>query len=182
MNKNDVWYHGSPQRFDRFRSQVGRKFGTGESEVPIFLTKDVDFAAMYAGPSGGYIYTVIPHVERTFDAKAFVVSDRYWPPPPDALTEDGQAFYDDLVNNRIFPELIRYGTRYEDDDEWRSMHDSQGAYASIFARDYDTMETTEMKRWMQAHGYDSFYVRGDGPNNLAVFDPERIEILSVRPR
>lgn len=183
MRENgDVWYHGSPQRFERFRSQIKPTFGAGESEVPIFLTNDVEFAVLYAGPSGGYIYTVRPHVEHIFDARSFVLNDRYWPPEREALTQEGQTFYDDLVENRIFPELIGYGTSHESDDEWRAMHDSQVTYASIFARDYDTMESTEMKRWMRAHGYDSFYVRGDGPNNLAVFDPEKIEILSVRPR
>jgi len=175
-----VWYHGSPQRFERFQSRVGRTFGTGSSEVPIFLTRDPKFAALYAGPNG-YVYAVRPHVDRTFDASAFVLSDRYWPPEREALTPEGQKLHDDLVENRIFPELIRYGTRHEDEDEWAAMHDSRGTYSSIMGRDYDVMETTEMKRWLRAYGYDSFLVAGDGPNdNLAVFDPERIEILGAQ--
>lgn len=136
---------------------------------------------MYAGPNG-YVYTVRPDVARTFNAKSFVLTDRYWPPPPESLTEEGQKLYDDLTNNRIFPDLIRYGTEHEDDDEWRSMHDSSGTYASIFKRDYDVMETTEMKRWMIANGYDSFFVSGDGPDdNMAVFDPNKIEVVTVKP-
>jgi hypothetical protein len=178
--KQDVWYHGSPQRFERFQSRVGHTFGTSASEVPIFLTRDPEFAALYAGPNG-YVYEVRPHVERTFDARAFVLSDRYWPPEREALTPEGQGLYDDLVENRIFPELIRYGTRHEDDDEWASMHDSRGTYASILSRNYDVLETTEMKRWLRAHGYDSFLVAGDGPNdNLAVFDPTKVEILGTQ--
>jgi hypothetical protein len=177
----DVWYHGSPDRFEQFHTRVGNTFGTGTSDVPLFLTRDPKFAALYAG-ANGYIYTVRPHVVRTFDARGFVLDERYWPPPRDALTPEGQVLYDDLVENRIFPELIRYGTRNEVEDEWLSMHDSQGTYASIFARDYDVMETTEMKRWLRAHDYDSFFVSGDGPDdNLAIFNPEQIKILSVRP-
>jgi hypothetical protein len=176
----DVWYHGSPQRFERFQSRIGHTFGTSASEVPIFLTRDPEFAALYAGPKG-YVYEVRPHVERTFDASAFVLSDRYWPPEREALTPEGQKLHDDLAGNRIFPKLIRYGTRHEGEDEWAAMHDSQGTYASIVRRNYDVMETTEMKRWLRAHGYDSFLVSGDGPDdNLAVLDPERVEILSVR--
>lgn len=176
----DVWYHGSPQRFERFQPRIGHTFGTSASEVPIFLTRDPKFAALYAGPKG-YVYEVRPHVERTFDARYFVLSDRYWPPEREALTPEGQKLHDDLVENRIFPELIRYGTRHEDEDEWATMHDSHGTYASIMGRDYDVMETTEMKRWLRARGYDSFLVAGDGPDdNLAVFDPERVEILGVR--
>ena len=175
----NVWYSGSPERFDRFQKRIGHTFGSGPSEVPIFLTQDPKFAALYAGPNG-YVYTVRALVSRTFDAKSFVLSDRYWPPPREALTEEGQKLYDDLVDNRIFPELIRYGTKKEDDDEWTSMHDSAGTYASIFKRDYDVMETTEMKRWMMSNGYDSFFVSGDGPDdNLAVFDPQKIEIETV---
>jgi len=175
----DIWYSGSPERFDRFHRRIGRTFGTDASEVPIFLTRDPKFAELYAG-AHGYIYTVHPNVEQTFNARSFVTDDRYWPPPREALTEEGQKFFDDLVDNRIFPELIRYGTKHEDDDEWTSMHDSAGTYASIFRRDYDVMETTEMKRWMIANGYDSFFVSGDGPDdNLAVFDPEKIEIVSI---
>jgi hypothetical protein len=166
----DVWYHGSPHRFEQFRSRVGRTFGTGASDVPLFLTRDPKFAALYAG-ANGYIYTVRPHVERTFDAQSFVLDEQYWPPPRDALTPEGQALYDDLVENLIFPELIRYGTKHEDEDEWSVMHDRQ----------YDVMETTEMKRWLRAHGYDSFFVRGDGPDdNLAVFDPSQIEVISTQ--
>ena len=176
-----TWYHGSPQRFEQFQSRVGRTFGSGASEVPLFLTRDPKFAALYAG-ANGFIYTVRPHVERTFDAREFVLNEEYWPPPRDALTPEGQELFDDLVDNRIFPEMIRYGTKHEDEDEWQSMHDTRGTYAAIFARNYDVLETTEMKRWLRAHGYDSFLVSGDGPeDNLAVFDPEQIEILSVQP-
>jgi hypothetical protein len=173
----EAWYHGSPHRFDRFHRRTGRTFGSDESEVPIFLTHDLKFARLYAG-ANGFVYTVNPLVNRTFDANTFVLSDRYWPPPRESLSPEGQEFYDDLAGNKIFPDLIGYGTKTEDDDEWRAMHDSYGTYASILSQDYDVMETTEMKRWLLAHGYDSFLVRGDGPTNLAVFDPEKIEILS----
>lgn len=178
---DDAWYHGSPQRFEQFQSRVGRTFGSSASEVPLFLTRDPKFAALYAGRTG-FVYTVRPHVERTFDAREFVLNEEYWPPPRDALTPEGQELFDELVDNRIFPEMIRYGTKHEDEDEWQSMHDTRGTYAAIFARNYDVLETTEMKRWLRAHGYDSFLVSGDGPeDNLAVFDPEQIEILSVQP-
>lgn len=170
-----TWFHGSRHLFDSFRTAVRETFGTGASEVPIFLTRDRSFARLHAG-NHGFIYTVRARVKRTFDPDDLIRSNRYWPPQREDLTPEGQRLYDDLAENRIFPRAIRP----DNDEDWHSVFgDSHGLFASILKQEYDVVETTEMKRWLRAQGYDSFYVGGDGPTNLAVFDPSDLEIVSV---
>ena len=170
---SETWYHGSPHKFDSFKSEYKHTFGGGASDTPLFLTKSLSFAKLYARQSG-FIYTVSARVKNTFDASTFIKSDKYWPTPREDLTADGQKLYDDLEGNRIFPELIK-----NDDDEWAAMHDSHGTYSSILKHDYDVMETSEMKSWLRKNGYDSFLVTGDGETNLGVMDPSLLDIVSV---
>lgn len=172
---SDVWYAGSPKRFDQFQTFVRETFGHGASEVPIFLTQDKSFARAYAPGPEGTVYTVRPKVQKTFDGGE-LYRDGYWPPQREDLTKEGQALYDDLEANRIFPSALR-----SDDDYHGVFGDSRGLFASILRMEYDVLETTEMKRWLRKQGYDSFYVTGDGPKNLAVFDARDVEVLSAEP-
>jgi len=176
VKKAGVWYSGSPKKFDQFRTDVRHTFGQGPSMVPVFITQDKSFAKGYAQGPEGTIYTVRPKVRKTFDGDDMVKSSRSWPPPREDMTREGQELYDDLESNRIFSNAIR-----DDDDYHNVFGDSQGLLANILRMDYDVLETTEFKKWLKQKGYDSFYVTGDGPKNMAVFDAGDLEILSAEP-
>lgn len=168
-----VWYHGSPKRFDEFQTGVAHTFGSGPSEVPLFFTPDKRFARDYAGGKGT-IYTVKLKARRTFDGEDLYRESRYWPPDEDDLTPAGLAMRQDLEDGKIFGPVS--------DDDWHSVFgDSQGLWASILQNNYDVLETTEVKRWLRKAGYDSFYVTGDGPKNIAVFHPSQVELVRAEP-
>ena len=170
-----VWYHGSPKRFDQFQTRVEHTFGSGPSETPLFFTPDRKFAEMYAKGPEGTIYKVEINARKVFDGWELTARDRYWPPQREDMTPEGKRLYDDLANGKIFGTIT--------DDEWHSVFgDSQGLLANILNGDYDVMESSEMKRWLRKQGYDAFYVSGDGPRNLAVFDPKYVKVLDVSPR
>jgi len=168
-----VWYHGSPRQFDDFRTEVRHTFGSGPAETPLFFSPDLDFAKLYAGPKGT-IYKVSLRYHKLFDGRKLIVSEQYWPPRREDLTQEGQALYDALEEGRIFGPIS--------EDEWHGVFgDSQGLFAGILRGDYDIMETKEMRQWLRANGYDAFYVTGDGPRNIAVFDPQQVEVLESSP-
>ena len=167
------WYHGSPHRFDAFRTETKRTFGTGASEVPVFLTPSLDFAESYAGGLG-YVYKVRVDCDKLFDPSLLVETTRYWPPRYEDMTRDGKQLYEALEAGSIFPWS---GTA---DEEYATFHDSQGLLASILLADYDVIETTEMKSWLRRRGYTCAVVRGDGEDNLMVFDPAAISVVEER--
>lgn len=170
-----IWYHGSPKKFSSFQTFLKRTVQNEASETPLFFSKDRSFAEMYAGHHG-FVYEVEMNVRNTFDGSSLYSPSRYWPPPDDKLTPLGKKLRDDLADNKVFRDLVT-----DDESDWAAFHDSQGTWASILKNHYDVLETKEMKEWMKASGFDSFYVTGDGPKNIAVLDPKDIKLLSVVP-
>jgi nicotinamidase-related amidase len=175
LGTGDLWYHGSPKRFESFATQYSHTFGSGPSETPLFFSKNKDFVRGYAGGKG-HIYTVRLKINKTFDGENLFTNTKFWPPTKEQMTPIGQQLYDDLENNKIFSNLI-----VNDENYYQAFQDSQGILASILNMHYDVMETKEMKEWLKKHDFDSFYVTGDGEKNLAVINPSKIEIVSVEP-
>lgn len=61
-------YHGSPRRFETFKTPTGRSVMDVTVGGVVYLTADRSVASKYAGP-GGYIYTVaapdaVPYAEQ----------------------------------------------------------------------------------------------------------------------
>lgn len=170
------WYHGSPKRFDAFEVQHRHTFGDRPSDTPLFFTPEERFAKMYANGPHGTIYKVELKWRNVFDSDDLVQNDRYWPPDRDALTPAGQRLFDDLADGKVFS-----GGPVSDDDWHDVFGDSTGLFAQILRHDYDVLETTEFKRWLRRQGYDAFYVRGDGPLNVAVFSPKQVTVVDTYP-
>jgi tRNA nucleotidyltransferase/poly(A) polymerase/2'-5' RNA ligase len=167
----DVWYHGSPRKFERFEKQNKHTFGRDAAAAPIFLTKDEKFAELYAQGPEGLVYTVEASPKKIFDQQKLLADPdkptKYWPPEEEDMSELGRELLGALEDGKIFEE-----------EEDRPDH----VWASIYRGNYDIMETSEMREWLSSKGYDAFYVTGDGPRNLAVMDPERLKIVDSRPR
>jgi len=82
----EVWYHGSPRRFDNFRTEVRHTFGDGPTETALFFTPDLDFAKLHARGPEGTIYKVSLRYRKIFDGRKQIVSDqylRYWRRSPE---------------------------------------------------------------------------------------------------
>jgi hypothetical protein len=159
------WYHGSPHKFDQFKT-VSKAGVTKEVvEQPIFLTPDLGFAKLHAG-AHGWVYKVRANVESTFDGVDLLnYSERYYLDPK-TFTPLGKKVYEDIANNKIW---------LDGDD------DPVGYIKALARRNWDATQCPEFVRWMKANGYDSFLEEGEGHTNLGVFDSGRLEIISSTP-
>lgn len=162
---NDVWYHGSKVKFDMFKAFTNMGTGTTVSEQPIFLTSDKGFAREYAGYHTPFIYTVkvTGHFFNPKDLPLGYDLALSWNGSPEKEGynyELGNKLYDDL------PDI--FGVEYIDE-----------IYGQILAGNWDTIESHEFKNWLKSTGYDGSYLWETKSRNLFVFDPAKIEILSV---
>lgn len=164
-----LWYHGSPKRFEGFKTYEGHTFGKGLSEVPLFFSPSKSFAKMYATGPEGTIYTARLTWRKVFDGGDLYQDSRYWPPEYEDLTPEGKTLYDDLSDGKVFPGV--------DEDDLLDGYPS--LWAQILRMDYDIIEDAAFKRWLKKHGYDAAYVTGDGEQNVFLFSPNQVEIVEV---
>mgnify|MGYP002638878121 CR=1 FL=1 len=167
-----LWYHGSPKRFEGFKTYEGHTFGKGPSEVPLFFSPSKSFAKMYAMGPEGTIYAARLKWRKVFDSGDLYRDSRYWPPEYGDLTPEGKALYDDIVDGKVFSGV--------DEDDLLDGYPS--LWAQILRMDYDIIEDASFKRWLKKNGYDAAYVTGDGEQNVFVFSPNQVEIVEVEGR
>jgi hypothetical protein len=163
-----IWYHGSPERFEGFRTYNGHTFGEGSSEVPLFFSPCRSFAKLYATGPSATIYAVNLTWTKIFDA-ANLYRDHCgcWPPEYEDLTTEGKRLYDDLSTGNVFPGI--------DDDD---MIDGY-LWEQVLRMDYDIIEDTAFKAWLVNNGYDASYITGDGEKNIFVFSENQVEIVNT---
>ena len=164
-----LWYHGRPGRHGKgltMRPGVSSTSGGPAHAIPLFLSPAKSFARLYTDHHG-YVYTVRPHVHKTFDAYDLQTPEAKWHDAREDYTEEGKQLFDDLHDGKIFPGM-------EDDEE-----EFLGTLKAILRMNYDVMEDGHMVNWLKKNGYDSFYVTGDGEKNLAVFDLRNVEVIDV---
>jgi|SaaInlV_165m_DNA_1040744.scaffolds.fasta_scaffold03031_4 hypothetical protein len=167
-----LWYHGSPKRFEGFKTYEGHTFGKGPSEVPLFFSPSKSFAKMYATGPEGTIYAARLKWRKVFDGADLYRESRYWPPEYEDLTPEGKALYDDLADGKVFPGV--------DEDDLLDGYPS--LWAQVLRMDYDIIEDAAFKWWLKKNGYDAAYVTGDGVQNVFVVSPSQVEIVEVEGR
>jgi GNAT superfamily N-acetyltransferase len=157
-----IWYHGSRNHFDQFKTVSKATTSQEVAEVPIFLTPDLEFARWHAGLFG-WIYKVKANVTNTFDgAKLLNYNERYYR-DPQTYPPLGKKLYEDIADNKVWSD---------------GSNGPEGYIEALANRNWDTTQSPEFIRWMKANGYDSFLEEGEGQTNLGVFDPSKLEILS----
>jgi hypothetical protein len=160
-----ILYHGSPKLFDHFQLFEKKTFSNKVSVMPIFLSPNVEFAKLNA-TANGYIYTIKVKTNNIFSTELLYKPDhKYWPPAYNELTDLGKEFIDDLYDGKIFSGQTEFD--YEFIKHFLSEH-------------YDVMETKEIMEYIKDKGFDGFCVIGDGPRNVAIFNPADLEILDVQ--
>ncbi len=162
--RNPVWYTGRKDDLG-LRIHPWTAFDGRVIDSPIWLTPDEGFARANAGYHG-FVYTVEFEPRRTFPDQPLIdwVEDgrsRFL-----AATPFGRQVQKAIEAGEVFGEPV--------DDGWEILE-------SIDRGDYSTMETKGLIDWVRARGYDSMVVTGDGPVNLAVFDPAPIRVVSIKP-
>jgi hypothetical protein len=155
-----VMYHGGKLDLNSIRSW--RAFDDKTIKpAPIWLTDDRSFAELYANKSDGIVQKVLVAVKKTFpDQDLIHWEGRYLVPTP-----FGEQIIQDMLSSNMF------GVESEDYDE---------AFQLLKAIDnlnYDIIETGDFISWLKKNGYDSTWVRGDGPKNLMVIDNSILTIV-----
>ncbi len=160
-----TWYHGSKIRFDQFKTVSKAGVSEEVAEQPIFLTPSLEFARLHAG-FHGWVYTVKADVSKTFRGSDMVHWDRRYFMDPAEGTALGKEVFAAIENNEIWP----------DGDK-----EAEGYYSALAAMNWDATQSPEFGRWLKSKGYDSFLEVGEGVENMGVFDPSKLEIVSVEP-
>lgn len=121
------------------------------NKSPAFFSQSKEFAKL----NGPIIYTVELNISKTFEGM-----DIFNTPPnkfgwdvEDNLTDIGK----DLLNV--------YNDNYE-------------ILKNIYLEHWDIIEKPETLNILKQHGYDSFYIRGDGERNIGVLDLNKIKIIN----
>lgn len=164
-----ILYHGSSKLFSSFKSEIKRFMEKEPVEVPIFLTPSMSFAKLNAGYNG-YVYTIVlsSNSKLFSSTELYNLGSRFWPPENDNLTTLGKDLMGSIAGGHIYADV-------DPENDYEHGEILKG----ILSEDYDSMESNGMMYWLKQHHYDGFHVQGDGVRNIAIFDPDKLYILSV---
>lgn len=154
-------YHGGSLRLSEPQKPFMGFDGKPINPRPIWLTSDIDFAQLYADKKDGDVYKVVAEPRKTFPDKPLRVREGNYIVP----SLFGEQLIEDIVNDGMF------GLGDGEYDE------AEQILKAIDNLDYDAIETGSFVSWLKKNGYDSAWVRGDGPKNLMVLDPSILTVL-----
>lgn len=128
-------------------------------ESPIWLAPSKAFAKLYARQ--GYIYTVDVQDARIFPETSLRDFDGRWTTP----TPLGEAVLAALEAGDIFQGLDEEGITE--------------TFKAMDRGDYDVMETGAVINWLKGLGYDGMQVTGDGQENIALWNLDKMFVIDV---
>lgn len=113
---DEVWYHGSPEKFDTFRDQI--------SSYGYFVTHDPDTAMEYsgklkAGEPAGYIYRVVLKVKKVLDITESVpieIAKEMFSSEPEYEKDQAYDFIEDAYNKKV-PEVVKWIDSMRENDD-----------------------------------------------------------------
>ncbi len=165
---NNIWYHGSKEKFDKFKLKNGTLFDANYIS-PIFLTSNKDFASYYAGYSTPYIYTVKVLSNNIMDF-------RNLPNAYEILMFNEKHQNEKNINIKYFEignNLLDFlYDRFPDRDIDRMYND-------LLDGDYSSIEQTWVYDWLKLNNYDGAYIIETKELNMLLFDDSKIKILSI---
>lgn len=154
---SDIWYHTSSIYFEKFERQT-KNMVNGEYQNPIWLTKDKNLN--YS--RNGYMYTcLLSSTTRIFVASRDLIKEYSDYIGDEILTELGERLYNVLVN--------KYG------DE----HAYEIFYDIVHKMSWDNLGRVEVMEFIEKQGFDAYEEKGEGHRSIAVFNTDKIKIISV---
>lgn len=147
------------RRHPEITTQPWRAFDGQIIESPIWLSPSKDFAKLYARQ--GYIHTVEVKNVRIFPETPLRDFDGRWLNPSPL----GEAVLAALEAGVIFQGL---------DEE-----DVMETFKAMDRGDYDVMETGAVINWLKGLGYDGMTVTGDGQENIALWNLDKMFVTDV---
>ena len=165
---NNIWYHGSKEKFDKFKLKHGTLFDANYT-VPIFLTSNIEFAKYYAGYYSPYIYKIKVLTDNIMDFRNL----------PNAY--DILMFNDKNENKKnIDIKYFEIGNNLLDYlyDKFPD-RDVDRMYNNLLDGDYSSIEQTWVYDWLKQENYDGAYIIETKELNLLIFDETKLKILSI---
>ena len=165
---NNIWYHGSKEKFDKFKLKQGTLFDTNYT-APIFLTSNIEFAKYYAGYYSPYIYKIKVLTDNIMDFRKL----------PNAY--DILMFNDKNENKKnIDIKYFEIGNNLLDYlyDKFPD-RDIDRMYNDLLDGDYSSIEQTWVYDWLKQENYDGAYIIETKELNLLIFDETKLKILSI---
>lgn len=166
---DNIWYHGSETKFDKFKLKSGTLFDINYTS-PIFLTSNATFAKSYAGYHSPYIYKIKVLTENIMDFRKL-------PSTYDLL----MYFEKNKINNKKEVRYYKIGKKLLDYIEHKYPDDdyNETKYNNLLDGDYSSIEQTWVYDWLKLNKYDGVYIIETKELNLAIFDETNLQILSV---
>lgn len=172
---NNIWYHGSKEKFDKFKLKQGTLFDIDYTS-PIFLTSNIEFAKYYASGYSPYIYKIKVLTNNIMDFRQL------------PSTNDILMYYEkNKINNDIDIKFYDIGKKlldfiYENWDNGKyNFYWSypERCYDSLTSIDYSEVERTWVYDWLKQEKYDGAYIIETKELNLLIFDETKLKILSI---
>jgi hypothetical protein len=165
---NNVWYHGSKEKFDKFKLKRGTLFDADYTS-PIFLTSNIEFAKYYAGNYSPYIYKIKVLTKNIMDFRQL------------PSTYDLLMYYEKNKRNPdIELKFYEIGKNLLDYIEDKFTDDNiDRLYNDLLDGDYSSIEQTWVYNWLKQKKYDGAYIIETKELNLLIFDETKLKILSI---
>lgn len=158
---NNIWYHGSKEKFDKFKLKQGTLFDVDYTS-PIFLSSNIEFAKYYATGYSPYIYKIKVLTNNIMDFRQLPTIDKL-----DDKNVIGNKLLDFIYDNWDNEKYNFYWSYPEK------------CYNSLTNIDYSDVERTWVYDWLKQEKYDGAYIIETKELNLLIFDETKLKILSV---
>ena len=158
---NNVWYHGSKEKFDKFKLKQGTLFDA-DYTAPIFLTSNIEFAKQYAGNYSPYIYKIKVLTDNIMDFRKL----------PSSIELDKQNIIGNNLLDFIYDNLENKKYNFY----WSY---PERCYDYLRSGEYSEVERTWVYDWLKQNKYDGAYIIETNQLNLLIFDETKLKILSI---
>lgn len=163
----NVFYHGAKKAFDKFQKIIKSGQDKEETEQPIFLSEDKEFADANAVGKDAQTLEVNVKNGKYFDFRKDIFNK------DGSLTPLGEKIRDAVDSGEINLE----GTRFSDYDGDRVLS------SKLSTGDYDFIERKAFIDWLKKEGYDGVFLKehpSQKSTNLAVWNIDKLEIKKQR--
>ena len=165
----EYWYHGSKEKFDKFKLKQGTLFDANYTS-PIFLSSNIEFAKYYAGQYSPHIYKIKVLSNNIMDFRQL------------PSTYDLFMYYNkNKINNNKDIHFYEIGNSLLNyiEDKFPDGDYNETKYNDLLDGDYSSIEQTWVYDWLKQEKYDGAYIIETKELNLLMFDETKLKILSI---
>ena len=164
--KPSLWYHGSKNEFDVFKTKKGTLFDYNYTS-PIFLTSDYDFAKLYAGQKAPAVYVVKILAKNIMEFRSLPNAYNLFMYSEKGIKDESFSEKEYSDGNKLMQTI----------EEKFPSENQDRVYNNIISGDYSSIEQIWVYDWLKKNKYDGAYVLEAGVLNVFVFSLKNISII-----